>query len=124
MSDPQEIKQIEARLCALMNERLGLSQPSLEKAVRRAGRRLPSSQKKRAQVIIEALAKADHPALFAQLSETNLYRADVRLTEYLETIDRKKLRVDSALRLVASLSFNVLLLAAIVITVLHLRGFI
>jgi len=122
--EPRELREIEEQLCLLMNERLGLSQPNLVKTVRKLGRRLPPRQANNAQVVIDAIAKADHPRLFAQISEGDIHKANARLTEYLEGIDRKKMRIDGAIRLASGLAFNLLILAAILLIVLRLRGFV
>ena len=124
MIEPRELKQIESQLCTLMNERLGLSQTSLAKMVARAGRRLPAKQRLHAQTLIEALAKVEHPQLYAQISEANIHTAEARLTEYLKGIDRKKLRIDRLIKITSGLAFNLLVLTAVVIVLLRLRGYI
>ncbi len=124
MIEARKLKEMECQLCTLMNERLGLSQTSLAKAVARAGRRLPARQRANAQCVIDALGKVEHPLLYAQLSEANIHTAEARLTEYLSSIDRKKLQIDRLIKITSSLAFNLLVLAAIVIVLLRLRGFV
>ena len=124
MIDAKELKQAEAQLCTLMNERLGLTQSSLAKSVARAGRRLPAKQRAHAQVLVEAVEKVEHPQLYTQLSQADIRKAEARLTEYLSGIDRKKQRIDSLIKVISSLAFNLLVLVAIVITLLRFRGFV
>ncbi len=110
------------RLDALMQEKLGGKGRTLEKKFARAGRALPRRIQRAGRVITDAQQVAGHPKL-ARLSDPRaLEQAFTEVTAYLRTIDPADRRKGAALGMLGGLVFNLLLLVAGVILVLHWRG--
>jgi len=114
----------EQALLALFETRLGIKAETLARALKKAGRRLPARQRQNGQRIAEALKRADHPRLAMQNDPRELARAHEELTTHLEAIDRREMQIRSALRLTATIAFNLIAVVAAVIVILRWRGFL
>ncbi|WP_136637209.1 hypothetical protein [Pseudooceanicola onchidii] len=96
----------------------------LRQALARAGRRLPIRARKAGAEILAAQDLAGHPKLQQQLDAKKLDRAFDRLMEGIQSVDVKDLRSRRLIGGLASLAFNLLLLAALVIAFARWRGLI
>ncbi|RFP91198.1 hypothetical protein DZK27_02740 [Rhodobacteraceae bacterium 63075] len=124
MIERERLSTWESDLLALFETRLGVRAETLARALKKAGRRLPARQRQNGQRIVEALKRADHPRLAVQNDARDLPRAHEELTAHLEGIDRRERKIRAALRLTATIAFNLLFVAAAVIVILRWRDFL
>ena len=108
----------------LFEKHLGVRAPTLEKAVRRAGRRLPRGVRAKAGVLVEAEGYATHPKLERRIDRAATDAAVNELSTYLKAQDLDRERTTRRLNALAGLVFNLLLVGALLIVVLRWRGFI
>ncbi len=124
MIEPSRLSEMERELRGLMAAHLGVERASLAESLRAVGRGLPLRHRRDAARITEALEKATHPKLYAQLDAAAIIKAHGRLKAYLERIDRGEVRRRQWIRGGAGLAFNLLIVITAVIVVLRLRGFV
>lgn len=124
MIETERLMNWESDLLTLFEGRLGVKADTLARALSKAGRLLPARQARNGRLIVEALKRADHPLLAAQNDALALTRAHDELTAYLEGIDRRERKIRAALRLTATIAFNLLFVATAVILILLWRGFL
>ena len=111
-----------ARASALLEERLGLRGPDLERQLRKAGRRLPRRIRRDGETILMAERFAAHPKMARRIDQAALARAEARMTEHLEAIDPKEARKTRLINLAALVAAQVLLIGVAVVAVLAWRG--
>ncbi|WP_299550508.1 hypothetical protein [uncultured Tateyamaria sp.] len=102
----------------------GVRGKSLETALRRTGRRLPRRLRAEAQKIVAAQSVGGHPKLMRQVDGTALSSAEERIVRFLQGIDRADRRKGVWLGIVGAVAFNILLVAAVVITWMWWAGYI
>ena len=112
------------RLVELMEKHLGTRGPTLERALRRAGRRLPRGLRDKGQLLVEAERMAEHPRLMQRVDAAAVDAAFRDLSDHLRTIDRAEARKTRTLNIAAALAFNLLLVVALLIAFLRWRGLI
>lgn len=120
----QTVAKTNGELSALLARKLDVAGSDLATVTRRAGRLLPRRLRREAQYLVDLETLANHPKLRSQLDPGRVKRADRRLRAYVRLRDPKKIRMDRFLGRLGSLVFNLLVLAALVISVLAWRGFI
>lgn len=124
MEEDTPIKTDIDRLLGLFEKHLGVRASTLEIAVRRAGRRLPRTQRARAAQLVQAEQFAAHPKLMRRINSAETGAAAKALGLYLETQDVARERSTRRLNTLAGLAFNMLILFALLIVVLRWRGLI
>ena len=110
------------RASALLEERLGLRGPDLERQLRKAGRRLPRRIRRDGETIVMAERFAAHPKMARRIDLDALARAEGRLTEHLEAIDPREARITRLINLGALIAAQILLIGIAVVAVLAWRG--
>ncbi|MEM1351826.1 MAG: hypothetical protein AAGF27_05755 [Pseudomonadota bacterium] len=101
-----------AELLALFQERMGVKASTLEKAVARAGRRLPRAVRDQAATLVDAQSWAGNPKLMRQLDSQVLASAYRDIADHLKSIDNREERVTRQLNRLALIAFNLLLVLA------------
>ncbi|WP_137699436.1 hypothetical protein [Marimonas lutisalis] len=124
MTESATLARMTDELEALLGEKLGLRKGDVPARVARAGRRLPKWVHRDARLIGEALALGAHPKLARRIDLARVQAAHRRIKAHLKEIDPKDRRKGAILNLLGSLSFNLLLFAALVIGFLKWRGLI
>ena len=107
-----------------LREKLGVSGPDLAHQVRRAGRRLPRSARREAEVLVRAEEMARHPRLSRLIDSREVARAQTRLSHRLRAIDPARQRRDRRRNAAAALGLYVLVTFALLVTLLWWRGFV
>lgn len=102
--------------------RLGVKARDLPRGMKRAGRRLPKSAHRAAQVISTAVAHGSHPKLSRQIDPKAVLTAQAELHMQLEKIDPKERRKDAILSFLGTQAFNLLLVIALVVGLMYWRG--
>ena len=113
-----------ATLEKLMQDKLGGRGRSLEKRFARAGRLLPKRIRRAGRRITEAQAALHHPKLARLQDPKALNAAFAEITAHLKTIDPADRRKGLVLGILGGLTFNLILLAAAVIALLHWQNVI
>lgn len=106
---------IEARAARLQNglqAAFGVKARTLEKALKRAGRRLPKRLHKEARLIVDAQRLGGNPKLMQRVDGVALSRAETRVLDHLKGIDRAEARKGRLLGLAGILVFNLLVVCA------------
>ncbi|WP_415921689.1 hypothetical protein [Tateyamaria sp. SN6-1] len=86
----------------------GVRAKTLDKALRRTGRRLPRRLRAEARHIVDAQGFGGAPRLMRQVDGAVLDRAEARVLEYLKGIDRADRRKGRLLALAGVIAFNIL----------------
>ncbi|MGR3714073.1 MAG: hypothetical protein ACU0A6_13250 [Shimia sp.] len=124
MMDAQTLDQKTDAVLSLARAKFGVRKRSLPKAMKKIGRRVPSWVHREAAVIDEARELAGHPKLMVHMDSARVQKAFDAITAHLQTIDRRERRVDRTLDVLGSLSFNLIVLTALVILFLRWQGLI
>ncbi|CUH64014.1 hypothetical protein TG4357_01017 [Thalassovita gelatinovora] len=124
MIDPKELEKKQAELTKLLAETFGASSGDLQHRMRKVGRRVPKRLHAAAKVIIEAQAMAGHPKLRQFIDAAAVNRAYLDIRDHLKTIDVADRRKGAVLGLLGGLSFNLLLVLALLLAFLMWRGFL
>ncbi len=103
------------RVQSALDGAFGVRAKTLDKAVRRAGRRLPKRLRAQAAKIVQAQALGGHPKLMRQVDGVALSVAEEQIVEWLDGIDRADLRKGMWLGLAGSIAFNILLILVLFI---------
>ena len=115
-------------IARLMVDRLGGArrgeQPDLQAMLRRRGRSLPRKQRRAARVLAEAELHSAQPKIARQMDLHAISRAYHSLSDYLLPLGSVSRWRNHALNFAASVTFGLLVLAAIVIWVLVKRGYL
>lgn len=122
--DMNRLSEMEEVLVPLFAAHLGVKSKRLERALRKAGRRLPAKQRENGARIVAAMERAVHPMLQAQIDEAAVERGFAALSAHLSAIDRADLRKTSAIRWASGLALNLLIVVAVVIALMRMRGLI
>ncbi len=124
MMDSETLDHKTADVLALAKAKFGVRGRSLEKAMKKVGRRVPSWVHKEVRVISEARGLTGHPKMMLQIDQVRVEKAFEAITAHLETVDRRERRIDRILDVLGSLSFNLIVFTALVILFLRWRGYI
>lgn len=124
MIDRDDILAKDAHIRGLLNDKFGIETADLGRGFRKAGRRIPRHLQEKAEILVDAVAKAGHPKLIRMLDEKRITRAHDDLTRFLEKIDRKDQRKGAMLGMLGAMVFNLILVFAVFVVVLRWRGFL
>ncbi len=116
---------LELKTSALLEElraKFGVRAKTVQRAMRKVGRRVPARLHKQAAVIVAAHKLGGNPKLMRQVDEGAVSRAFELLQAHLETIDVRKRRTDRILDVLGSVSFNLIVLCAVMVVFLRWRG--
>ncbi|MCV2893250.1 hypothetical protein [Lentibacter sp. XHP0401] len=122
--EPNRLSLMETELRALMASHLGVDKPTLAKALHTAGRRLPKRQRVNGALIVDALERAEHPGLYAQLDEKQISRAHTDIVAHLKRINISEEKMRRIIRIGSAVAFNLLFVVGAVIALLRWRGFV
>ncbi len=123
MLGDNEIQLRADEVCAELTKRLRLrSAPNLQRAVTRAGRRLPKRVRQQALALSDAALLASHPKLRHMVDARKVDRAENDVRMHLRKIDPKKAFVDNILGVLGSIAFNLLLIAAAFVVWMYVTG--
>lgn len=92
-----------------LNKAFGVKAKSLDKALRKTGRRLPKRLRNEAGLIVAAQDLGGHPKLIKRVDGVALDVAEAKLSAYLKSIDRAEARKTRLLSIAAAIAFNILL---------------
>ena len=124
MSIEPDLQKRIARIETLLADRLNLSRGPLARRVAKAGRRLPRRVRDDLARLGEAAHLAGHPVHRLRLDTEALTAAAERGEAHLKTIDVADRRKGIVLGWLAVNAVNLLLLAALILTILNWRGFV
>ena len=112
----RDLTETNAALAALMRERLGIRRgATLEAKLRHAGRLLPRAERRAGRTLVEAERLWANPRLRRRVDPAALAAAEARLRGFLERIDPADRRKGVILGILATIAFNLLLIAAALI---------
>lgn len=100
-----------ARIQAALTKAFGVRARTLDKALKRTGRRMPRRIMAEARRIVDAQGYGGQPRLMRQIDAARLDRAEARVLDYLQNIDRAEQRRGRILGILAVVVFNLLLVA-------------
>ena len=111
-------------LSSLMGEKLSVTGKGLNTRAKRAGRQLPKRVHRDVATIAEAEAMMTHPKLSKRVDPAQLGRAQRRIHQHLVGIDPSDRRVRRIYDILATISFNLILFAALLIWFLVSQGWL
>lgn len=120
----RDLDRLDADLGGLMEERLGIRGHSLAQQARRAGRLLPRRVRHDLNRIDLLQGMRRHPKLHHMVDETALRAAADRVAAHLRDIDPAERRKDRLLGMAGVVSFNLIVVVALLLVVLGWRGFL
>lgn len=118
------IGQMADRVAALMAEHLKVRGQGLPEKLRRGGRMLPRKVRAEASFLADACKQAENPHLRVRIDMARVTAAYDACVRHLIGLNRWQRRRIALLNFLASATFNLLILAALVITVLVWRGYL
>ncbi len=124
MIDVVKIDRDTEQLLALARKKFGVRTRSLDKAMRKIGRRVPSRLHDQAKVISEARALAGHPKLMLQADSQAVQKAFDEITAHLKTIDVTDRRKGAVLDVLGSISLNLIGLFLLLVAFLLWKGYL
>lgn len=108
----------------LIEERLRIKARTLEKALARAGRLLPKWAQRDGSYIVHAQQFMGHPKLRLMIDEAKVVKAHAALVAHLRMIDPKEQRTTRVLGTLGVISFNLIVVAALLIMFLVWQGYV
>jgi hypothetical protein len=108
----------------LIEQRLKIKGPTLEKALARAGRLLPQWAHREGRYLARASQMMDHPKLRTMVDQSKFERAHKALISHLKTIDPVERRKTRILGVLGVISFNLILVVAALLIFLMWRGYL
>lgn len=118
------IQQMADRVAALMEQRLRMRGQGLGEKLRKGGRMLPRRVRAAAEILQTGAVMAQNPKLWAQVDQQAVAQAYDTCLRHLNGVDGGDRRKGVLMGVVASAAFSVLVVAALLLVVLHWRGFI
>lgn len=112
METETSIEKRAARVQGALDGAFGVRAGTLERALRKTGRRLPKRLRGQAGVIVAAQALGGHPKMLRQIDSAALGRAEETLVTWLDKIDRADRRKGVWIGIGAAIGFNILLVVA------------
>lgn len=119
MIDTEEFQGKITGLQQALADRMRLRSTTLERQIRRAGRRLPRRQRRAAAIILGAQDWMAHAKLARVLDTAQVDRAFTDLHAYLDTLNPQEARKTALLRLIGGLVLNLMLLAGLIYAVIR-----
>lgn len=111
-------------LSLLLYDKLRVKGDGLQAKITRAGRLLPRRIRQKATLIAEAERFAGNPKLARMIDETALNRAYKEVETHLNSIDVADLRKGRLINFFGLLSFNLLVVGALLLGFLVWKGFL
>lgn len=112
-----DIPQINADIAELMRDRLGIRRgETLAAKLFYAGRLVPRAERHAGRTLTDAEKLWENPKLRRQIDPAAISGAERRLRLWLDTVDAADRRKGMILGVLASIAFNVLVIAAALIT--------
>jgi len=111
-------------LRALIEDRLRIKGRTLSHAIRKAGRLLPKWARTEARYVVQAAEMMRHPKLRLTVDEARVAKAHDDLVAHLNSIDPVERRKTQTLRILGTISFNLILIATAFIIYLVWRGYV
>jgi hypothetical protein len=124
MTQVYDFAAVESELLELFKVKLGVRAPSLAKAIKKSGRRMPRDAHRAVAAFSDARMQAAHPKLARMVDATSLETSISVLRSHLEAIDPGERRKDALLGFLGTQAVNVLVIAAVIIGLLYWRGFL
>ena len=118
------IQQMADRVAALMEQRLRVRGTGLGEKLRKGGRLLPRRVRAAAEILQTGAVMAQNPKLWAQVDQQAVAQAYDTCVRHLNGVDGGDRRKGALVGVVASAAFSLLAVAALLLVVLHWRGFI
>ncbi len=122
MSDAPTLDQMIADILTDLRAKLGVRSKDLAKALAKARHRLPRRIYRQGMTLVKAQPLAVHPKLRQTLDMPALQAAATEVTTHLATIDVGERRKSWLLGMLGGLSFNLILMFALLIGFLIWRG--
>lgn len=122
MIDTEEFQNRINRLRERLREKLRVNGPTLERQIRRAGRRLPRRQRRAAAVILGAQDWMSHARLARLVDHRTVNAAFGDLYAHLAGIDPDEVRKTAILHLLGGIVVNLMLFAALIYLLYRLVG--
>lgn len=110
------------RLRERLSEKLRVNGPTLERQIRRAGRRLPRRQRRAAAVILGARDWMGHARLARLVDQRTVNAAFSDLHTHLAGLDPVEARKTAILRLLGGIVLNLMIFAALLYLVYRAVG--
>lgn len=124
MSEQISLDQMIAEIVAQLRAKLGVRGKDLGTALDKARHRLPRRIYRQAMTLVEAEPLAGHPKLRLTLDGPALASAAAEVSAHLEAIDLVDRRKGWLLGALGGLSFNLILLGALLVGFLVWRGIV
>ena len=118
------IQQMADRVAALMEQRLRVRGTGLGEKLRKGGRLLPRRVRAAAEILQTGAVMAQNPKLWAQVDQQAVAQAYDTCVRHLNGVDGSDRRKGALVGVAASAAFSLLVVAALLLVVLHWRGFI
>ena len=118
------IQQMADRVAALMEQRLRVRGTGLGEKLRKGGRLLPRRVRAAAEILQTGAVMAQNPKLWAQVDQQAVAQAYDTCVRHLNGVDGGDRRKGALVGVAASAAFSLLVVAALLLVVLHWRGFI
>ncbi|WP_146188633.1 hypothetical protein [Pseudoprimorskyibacter insulae] len=113
-----------AKLNTLLEKKFGARRGTLERRVRKAGRRLPASVRRDLAEVAKTAKLAENPKLARQIDPAKMTAAYDRALKHLNAIDVADRRKGAILGALGVTSFNLIVVFAVLIVLLIWRGFL
>lgn len=124
MIDPAKLRRDNRDLCRLAGRKFSFEVETLERAMKKIGRRLPREAHRQARLLAEAERLAGHPKLSLMLDADEIVGAQAALRAALERIDPKERRKGMVLSTLGMAAFHLIAVFALLVAVLLWRGFL
>jgi len=114
----------ENQIAELLEFKLGIRGKGLDRKLRKAGRALPKSVHRDANIVMDAARLQNNPKLARMVDDAQVQRAHAACETYLSAIDPWHRRQSAILGFLSTNAFNILAISAAVIAVMAWRGLI
>lgn len=118
----QSYQDMANQLAGLIERQLKMSEAALPVLLRRIGRRAPKRVRRDLRQVAEAAQLGQHPKLAARIDADGVQAAYTRATVWLKDVDWDAQRAQARRAIWATIAFNLMLLAAVVVCVLTWGG--
>ncbi|MDC1500436.1 hypothetical protein N8388_04255 [Octadecabacter sp.] len=108
----------------LIEQRLRIKGATLDKALSRAGRLLPTWAQREGRYLTQAAQLMAHPKLRLMVDEAKVEKAHKTLVEHLKTIDPVERRKTRVLGTLGVVSFNLIVVVVALVRFLIWRGYL
>lgn len=120
----EDITAATGEIAALLAERLRIRSATLAGGIARAGRRLPRRIRREALFLAEAEAMAANPRLARLVDPVRFAAAQDAVAGHLAAINPRERLITRMIGVAATIAFNLLVLAVLLVSVLRWRGYL